>query len=124
MNPSITYGSTADLAVSGAGLFGMALVAGLAVVALLLGAFWWGGRLRERRAAPPLPSEQPARPARPTHAEGEVTPADSFPADGERLTPHQLGGHGGLGGHGDEARRPSGGGRSGRGGRSDGTPGT
>ncbi|MDX3854536.1 DUF6479 family protein [Streptomyces sp. AK02-01A] len=100
-----------DLAASGAGLGVLVAVAGLVVVVLLIGAFWWGARLRARQAAPPRPSEQPRPPAGPTRVEEDVRPADSFPDNGERLTPHQLGGHG------DEAARPSGGAETGRGGR-------
>ncbi|MFD5782267.1 DUF6479 family protein [Streptomyces sp. NPDC126933] len=60
-----------------------------------------GERLRGRQTAPPRPSEQPHRPARTTRAEGSVPPLDEFPDDGQRLTPHQLGGHG------NEVLRPS-----------------
>ncbi|MFF2063398.1 DUF6479 family protein [Streptomyces sp. NPDC058200] len=60
-----------------------------------------GERLHGRQTAPPRPSEQPHRPARTTRAEGSVPPSDEFPDDGQRLTPHQLGGHG------NEVLRPS-----------------
>lgn len=103
MNPPNTHhGSTVvDLAAGGAGIGVAAFVVGLVVVIVLIGAFWWGARLRARQTAPPRPSEQPHRPARPTRAEGSVPPSDEFPDDGQRLTPHQLGGHG------NEVLRPS-----------------
>jgi uncharacterized protein DUF6479 len=101
--PNTSLGSTVvQLAASRTWLHVLALVLGLIVVFVLLGAFWWGQRLRARQGPPPSPSEQPRKPDHPTHLEEDVTPSDQFPGGGERLFPHELGGHG------KEAYRPPG----------------
>ncbi|MEU8461720.1 DUF6479 family protein [Streptomyces sp. NPDC029003] len=76
---------------AGAGL----LAVGIVVALLLIGAVWWGIR---RRAAQPAPGA-PSRPdARAHHVEERREPEpDSFPANGERLSPHEMKGYGNLG---------------------------
>lgn len=70
------------------------LVVGVIVVALLIGGFVLGMRRRSQELPPPMASEQPHRPDHPTHIEENVDPCDVFPTGGERLLPHELGGHG------------------------------
>ncbi|WP_326799997.1 DUF6479 family protein [Streptomyces sp. NBC_01808] len=88
-------GTAADTAVT-AGLLPFLL--GLVVVAVLIGAVWFGIRIRSREPAPPRPGEQPQPPA--SGPVGRVTeerePAE-LPPDGRRLTPHRLRGHGNSG---------------------------
>ncbi len=38
------------------------IAAGVVIVALLIGAFWMGARIRRREPAPPRPDEQPKMP--------------------------------------------------------------
>ncbi|KOV96733.1 hypothetical protein ADL04_16720 [Streptomyces sp. NRRL B-3648] len=83
-------------AATGAQVFGYVLIllAGLACVAGLIYAFRLGAKVRDRESAPPRPEEQPRLPASgPVHETREVREPDEVPraADGERLTPHQLG---------------------------------
>ncbi|MFK4148845.1 DUF6479 family protein [Streptomyces sp. NPDC004065] len=73
-------------------------VIGLVVVALLLGAFWMGSRIRRREPAPPRPEEQPQMPeGGPVGEVLENREPDEVPTGGDRLTPHQLKEHGNLG---------------------------
>ncbi|WP_175412807.1 DUF6479 family protein [Streptomyces sp. TRM64462] len=68
------------------------LVAGLAVVAFLLGAFWLGRRIWAKEAAPPKPEEQPHRPddaGIPGEVEGHRRPAE-VPESERRLMPYEL----------------------------------
>ncbi|MFJ2647479.1 DUF6479 family protein [Streptomyces sp. NPDC087420] len=109
MNPPNTHhaspvhaGDFVDLAASGIGTKVIAFVVGLIVVIILLGGFWYGARLRSRMGPPPKPSEQPVKPDHQAHIEENTDPSDRFPGHGERLYPHQLGGHG------EEAYRPPG----------------
>lgn len=67
------------------------LIAGIVIVAVLVGVIPWA--IRRRRAEPPKPrpDEQPTPPARRTHIEHNREPdGASFPDDGSRLTPHEL----------------------------------
>ncbi|MEU9851690.1 DUF6479 family protein [Streptomyces sp. NPDC047974] len=52
MNSVIAYTAAPSLASAGSNALGFALVVGLIVVALLLGAFWWGSRRVARRRRP------------------------------------------------------------------------
>ncbi|WP_328862968.1 DUF6479 family protein [Streptomyces sp. NBC_00306] len=74
-----------------------------ALLVLLVGVVWRVGA-RRGRARPPRPEEQPRRPAQRSHVEARREPED-FGADGERLTPHELGGYG------NQGSRPAPGGR-------------
>ncbi|MEU6708841.1 DUF6479 family protein [Streptomyces wuyuanensis] len=66
-------------------------IAGIVIVAVLVGVIPWAIRRRRTQPRRPLPSEQPTRPAGRTHIEQNREPAgDTFPDDGSRLTPHQL----------------------------------
>ncbi|MFI1469303.1 DUF6479 family protein [Streptomyces wuyuanensis] len=69
-------------------------IAGIVIVAVLVGVIPWAIRRRRTQPRRPLPSEQPERPARRTHIEQNREPGgDTFPDDGSRLTPHQLDSH-------------------------------
>ena len=73
-------------------------VAGLVVVALLIGAFWLGARIRRREPAPPRPEEQPRLPdGGPVREVLENREPDEVPRSDDRLTPHRLSAHGNLG---------------------------
>ncbi|GAA5047130.1 DUF6479 family protein [Streptomyces sp. SID10815] len=68
---------------------------GLVVVALLIGAFFLGARIRRREPAPPRPEEQPRLPdSGPVGDVLENREPDEMPRDGDRLTPHRLNAHG------------------------------
>lgn len=101
MNPPNTHHASAaptrtfvDLAADGVGTKPIMIVVGVFVVLLLIGGFWYGTRLRSRMGPAPKPSEQPKRPDHQAHIEEDTTSSDRFPGHGERLYPHQLGGHG------------------------------
>ncbi|MFD4629144.1 DUF6479 family protein [Streptomyces sp. NPDC058284] len=81
---------TMELAVSsGAAL--LMWIAGLVVVAVLLGAFFWGRRAQARETRTVSPEEQPKRPyGGPAREEREYREPDEVPKDGGRLTPYQL----------------------------------
>ncbi|MFF9809761.1 DUF6479 family protein [Streptomyces coeruleorubidus] len=69
------------------------VVTGLAVVALLLGAFILG--LRHKRRRPPRPDEQPRLPdGGPVRETRERREPDEVPRGQGRLTPHELKTHG------------------------------
>lgn len=70
-----------------------AFVIGLVVVLVLIGGFLVGFR-RRLQEKPPNASDQPRRPAHTSHVEGTSDANDTFPRDGGRLLPHELGGHG------------------------------
>ncbi|MEU6476843.1 DUF6479 family protein [Streptomyces sp. NPDC047017] len=73
-------------------------VLGLVLVALLIGAFWMGARIRRREPAPPRPEEQPRLPeSGPVGDVVERRAPDEVPRGGDRLTPHRLKAHGNLG---------------------------
>lgn len=95
MNPPIAFQGTEETVLAdGAWSITIILVVGLIVVVLLIGGFVLGARRRTQDPPPPRHGEQPYRPDRPTHLEENVDPSDTFPTGGERLTPHELGGHG------------------------------
>ena len=74
------------------------LVAGLIVVALLVGAFWMGVRIRRREPAPPRPEEQPRLPEEgPVGEVLENREPHEVPRGHDRLTPHRLKAHGNVG---------------------------
>ncbi|MEU2876528.1 MULTISPECIES: DUF6479 family protein [unclassified Streptomyces] len=71
---------------------------GLVVVALLIGAFFLGARIRRREPRPPRPEEQPRLPeSGPVGEVLENREPDEVPTGGDRLTPHRLNAHGNLG---------------------------
>ncbi|MEV0966921.1 MULTISPECIES: DUF6479 family protein [unclassified Streptomyces] len=97
MNPlfagqdSLVTQAANDPALGGVGPF----LAGIVIVAVLIGVIPWAIRRRRTQPRPPLPSEQPVRPAGRTHIEETREPeGESFPGDGSRLSPHQLKSHG------------------------------
>ncbi|MEU3691133.1 DUF6479 family protein [Streptomyces narbonensis] len=70
------------------------VIGGLVLVAILIGAFWLGYRIRTRESATPKPEEQPHRPET-DRLPGEMSeyrrPAVMPQTDGEhRLMPYQL----------------------------------
>ncbi|WP_411090836.1 DUF6479 family protein [Streptomyces sp. 049-1] len=81
-----------DLA-AGAGGLGIGLiVAAFVVVALLIGAFAFGSRLKRRESPPPLPEEQPRLPDDgPVREVRERREPDEMPQSDERTLPHDLG---------------------------------
>ncbi|EGX55295.1 hypothetical protein SZN_33591 [Streptomyces zinciresistens K42] len=86
--------ASTDIAAKGALGIGLG-VAGLVVVALLIGAFALGSRARRRQPAPPRPEEQPRLP--PGGPVGEVREnrePDEVPRGDHRITPHEMPGHG------------------------------
>jgi hypothetical protein len=74
------------------------LVAGIIVVALLIGAAWKGYQVRRREPAPPRADEQPRMPdGGPVREEQEHREPDEVPrSDGDRLTPHEMPAHGNV----------------------------
>lgn len=94
MNAFVAYPAemttAASVWVQGLGQF----LAGLAVVAVLIGAFVLGRRIRDREPPPPDPEEQPTRPdtgALPGEMSEYRRPAEMPHTDGEhRLMPYQL----------------------------------
>ncbi|KUF14926.1 hypothetical protein AT728_37045 [Streptomyces silvensis] len=79
-----------ELAVS-AGAELLMWIAGLVVVAVLLGAFFWGRRVQSRESRKPLPEEQPHLPeGGPVREVREYRDPDEVPQDGNRLLPHEL----------------------------------
>ncbi|WP_108012739.1 DUF6479 family protein [Streptomyces sp. VMFN-G11Ma] len=81
-------------AASSASAMGL-IAAGVVIVALLIGAFWMGARIRRREPAPPRPDEQPKMPeGGPVREVLENREPDEVPRSDHRLTPHELPGHG------------------------------
>jgi hypothetical protein len=73
------------------------IVAGVVVVALLLGAFVLGSRIRRREPGPPRPDEQPRMPADgPVREVRETREPNEMPRSDHRLTPHEMPGHGNM----------------------------
>ncbi|BCL32606.1 DUF6479 family protein [Streptomyces aurantiacus] len=67
------------------------LLVGLVVTAMLIGAVWWGMRVRAREPGPPRPEEQPRLPdGGAVHEVQEMREPDEMPHDGRVLTPHEL----------------------------------
>ncbi|WP_369194099.1 DUF6479 family protein [Streptomyces djakartensis] len=77
---------------AGRGALGIGLaVAGVVVVALLLGAFVLGFRNKRRELPTPRPEEQPRLPeGGPVRETQERREPDEMPRSDERLTPHEL----------------------------------
>ncbi|MDC0769048.1 DUF6479 family protein [Streptomyces sp. HD] len=72
-------------------------VAGVAVVALLVGAFVLGIRIRRREPRPPRPEEQPSPPAGgPVREVREHREPAEMPKSDHRVTPHELPAHGNI----------------------------
>lgn len=83
--------AASTLAVSGALGAGL-IIAAVAVVALLVGAFWFGMRRRDKELPPPRPDEQPTPPDHRAHIQQpDVHGDDRFPDDGTALNPYELG---------------------------------
>ncbi len=80
-----------DLAAT-SGAVGVGLiVAGVVVVALLIGAFAMGMRIKRREPPPPDPSQQPHLPdGGPVRESREVREPEEVPRGDERLLPHEL----------------------------------
>ncbi|RII09706.1 hypothetical protein DSC45_29815 [Streptomyces sp. YIM 130001] len=90
------------------------LLIGLVVAAALVWAVWLGIRIRRREPRPPNPGEQPRPPKNGAAAELPEEPAaDDFGADGERLSPHEMRGHGAPGGRPHAGRHRKSGGSGG-----------
>ncbi|MBD0422760.1 hypothetical protein H0H10_27015 [Streptomyces sp. TRM S81-3] len=67
------------------------IVAGVVVVALLIGAFAYGVRVKKREPAPPLPDEQPRLPDEgPVREVRESREPEEVPRSDERALPHEL----------------------------------
>jgi hypothetical protein len=123
MKPPIAFHGTEETVLAdGAWSITIILVVGVIVLVLLIGGFVLGARRRAQDPPPPSNAEQPHRPDRPTHLEENVDPSDTFPRGGERLTPHELGGHGDAAYQRPEDDEPDRGG-SGSGGDQEGSPG-
>lgn len=92
----VTNGAWESLASTGGadgpGTMGVVLgVIGLLVVLLLIGAFWFGMRRRDKESRPPRPDEQPPRPDHRTEIqESGQHGSDRFPANGRALSPYEL----------------------------------
>ena len=73
-------------------------MAGVVVVAVLIGAFWLGVRVKRREPPRPTPAEQPRPPEGGAVREvRENREPDEVPQSDQRLTPHQMPGHGTAG---------------------------
>ncbi|GGQ84571.1 hypothetical protein GCM10010261_33900 [Streptomyces pilosus] len=90
--------TAADLAAS-RGALGIGLgAAALVVVALLIGMFAFGSRRTRNGSRRPRPEEQPRMPAGgPVREVREQREPDEVPRSDERMTPHELNGHGNAG---------------------------
>jgi hypothetical protein len=84
---------------AGRGALGIGLiVAGVVVVAVLIGAFWLGVRVKRRELPPPTPDEQPTMPeGGPVREVRERREPHEVPKGRHRLTPHEIPGHGNAG---------------------------
>ncbi|MEU5097913.1 DUF6479 family protein [Streptomyces sp. NPDC020996] len=84
-----------DIAAGSGALAAGLIVAAVALVALLIGAFWMGSRIRRREPGPPHPAEQPRIPEEgPVREVREHREPDEVPRGDRRLTPHEMPGHG------------------------------
>ncbi|MFI6206358.1 DUF6479 family protein [Streptomyces sp. NPDC051041] len=83
---------------AGRGALGIGLaVAGVVVVALLIGAFALGIRNMRRNPGPPDPAEQPRLPDDgPVREEHQNRAPDEMPRSETRLTPHEMPAHGNM----------------------------
>ncbi|MDX3522713.1 DUF6479 family protein [Streptomyces scabiei] len=90
-----------DIAADRSVLAGAApFVAGLVVVAMLIGALWLGARVRAREPRRPRPDEQPRLPeSGPVREEQLNREPDEIPQSDRRLTPYEV--------HGNQGTRPS-----------------
>jgi hypothetical protein len=81
---------------AGRGALGIGLiVAGVVVVAVLIGAFWLGVRIKRRELPPPTPDEQPRLPEDgPVREVREQREPHEVPKGRHRMTPHEIPGHG------------------------------
>ncbi|MFF0156396.1 DUF6479 family protein [Streptomyces sp. NPDC005263] len=87
-----------DIAAGRGALAGGLIVAGVVVVAVLIGAFWLGVRVKRREPPRPTPAEQPRPPQGGAVREvRENREPDEVPQSDQRLTPHQMPGHGTAG---------------------------
>ncbi|MFG2832994.1 DUF6479 family protein [Streptomyces sp. NPDC048434] len=72
------------------------VIAGVALVAVLLAAFAWGRRLKAREPGPPRPEEQPRLPeGGPVGDIVESQETEELTRTEQRRTPHELKGYGG-----------------------------
>ncbi|MGW0335750.1 DUF6479 family protein [Streptomyces sp. NPDC003011] len=82
---------------TGAGAGGL-IVAGVVVVAVLIGAFFLGVRGKKRESPRPTPAEQPRPPeGGPVREVQEHREPNEMPQSDHRLTPHELHEHGNAG---------------------------
>ncbi|MCA1220895.1 DUF6479 family protein [Streptomyces sp. 8L] len=94
MNPQHTLHAHDVVLATGNSAGVWAFVIGLVVVLILIGGFWLGFRRRSEFNRHPRPKDQPHKPEHQSHLEGDAESNETFPADGGRLLPHELGGHG------------------------------
>ncbi|MEW2087312.1 DUF6479 family protein [Streptomyces sp. NPDC005283] len=67
------------------------LIAGIVLVAVLIGVIPWAIRRRKAQPPRPRPEDQPTPPPHRAHIEHNREPDGAvFPDDGSRLTPHEL----------------------------------
>lgn len=79
-------------------------VAGVVVVAMLLGALWLGSRVRARESLRPRPDEQPQLPeGGPVREERVNREPDEIPKSDYRLTPYEV--HGNMGSRPSESKK-------------------
>ncbi|BBC29770.1 hypothetical protein SGFS_010640 [Streptomyces graminofaciens] len=90
-----------DIAAERSVLAGIApFIAGVVVVAVLVGAMWLNSRVRAGEPRRPLPEEQPRLPeGGPVHEERANREPDEIPKSELRLTPYEV--------HGNMGSRPS-----------------
>jgi hypothetical protein len=83
---------------AGRGALGVGLaVAGVVVVALLIGAFFLGSRIRRREPGPPDPAQQPRLPdSGPVRESHESREPDEVPRSDHRVLPHEQPAHGNV----------------------------
>ncbi|MEU6102936.1 DUF6479 family protein [Streptomyces flaveolus] len=83
--------ATMDLA-AGSGAAGVWLVvAAVVVVAVLIGAFVFGSRMKRKEPPPPLPEEQPRMPdGGPVREVRENREPEEMPRSDDRTLPHEL----------------------------------
>ncbi|MEU8679144.1 DUF6479 family protein [Streptomyces sp. NPDC048560] len=96
MDVTRAHGFLAATLADDGGPYGIALpIVGVALVAMIIGAFWLGKRRRDEEPPPPTPEEQPIKPEHRTHIEESGKHiSDHFPEDRRGLSPYELGDHG------------------------------